>query len=130
MIGLDTSAIIDIFKGSESIKEILLTINEPLIVTEISYLELMFGLDLKNLKHKREEKYYDEFFQSFLTLNLNNKACKKASEIFYDLKKKGKDIEQFDCIIAGIFLSNGIDKIISRNIKHFSNIIGLRVIPY
>lgn len=130
MIGIDTSAIIDIFKGSASIKEILLGINEPLIVTEISYLELMFGLDIKNLKYKKEEKYYDEFFQSFLTLNLNDKACKKASEIFWDLKKKGKAIEQFDCIIAGIFLSNGIDKIISKNIKHFSNIIGLKVVPY
>ena len=48
MIGLDTSAIIDIFKGDKSIKLILEKNREPLAATIMSYLELSFGLDLEN----------------------------------------------------------------------------------
>lgn len=130
MIGLDTSAIIDIFRGDEAIKKALENIKEPLAVTQISYLELMFGLDPKNEKHRTEEGFYDEFFQSLLSLDLDNQSCKKASEVFWRLKKEGKTIEQFDCVIAGIFLANGINTIISRNAKHFSNIHGLKIIGY
>ncbi len=130
MIGLDTSAIIDIFRGDEAIKKALENIEEPLAVTQLSYLELMFGLDPKNEKHKVEESFYDEFFKSLLKLNLTNQSCKKASEIFWRLKKEGKTIEQFDCVIAGIFLANGINSLLSKNTKHFDNISGLKVIEY
>ncbi|MBI4452262.1 type II toxin-antitoxin system VapC family toxin [Candidatus Woesearchaeota archaeon] len=130
MIGIDTSAIIDIFKGKEKVKAILLDVKEPLALTTISYLELMFGIDPGNQKHKLEEQYYDEFFKSFLTLNLDNNSCKKASEIFWKLKRQGKTIEQFDCVIAGIFQANGINKLISKNSKHFENIPNLNVIAY
>ena len=58
------------------------------------------------------------------------KSSKKAAEIFYDLKRKGFDIGQFDCMIASIFLMNGVNKIITRNVKHFINIPGLKVISY
>ena len=130
MIGLDTSAIIDLFRGDKAVKEVLLNINESLAVTQLSYLELMFGLDPKNEKHKLEESFYDEFFKSLLNFNLTNQSCKKASEVFWSLKKEGKTIEQFDCVIAGIFLANGINTIISGNAKHFSSINRLKIIEY
>jgi predicted nucleic acid-binding protein len=90
----------------------------------------MFGIDPENQKHKLEGQYYDEFFKSFLTLNLDNQSCKKASQIFWKLKRQGKIIDQFDCVIAGIFQSNGINKLISKNSKHFENITNLHVITY
>ena len=39
MIGLDTSAIIDIFKGDNNIKQFLKKNKEPLAATLISYLD-------------------------------------------------------------------------------------------
>jgi tRNA(fMet)-specific endonuclease VapC len=130
MIGLDSSAIIDLFKGEDSLKQLLLSIDEPISATEISYLELMFGIDRTIKKHKEEERYYDEFFNKILVLNLSRKSVKSASEIYWSLNKSGKSIEKFDCIIAGIFLSSGVNKIITRNEKHFSRIPGVKVLSY
>jgi len=130
MIGLDTNAIIDIFKGKEELEGVLKRIKSPLCATDITYLELMFGLDFTNKKHKNEEYYYDEFFKTINTLRLNEKACKLSSEIFYDLKKKGKEIGQLDCTIAAILIINGVDTLITRNVKHFKNISRLKVIGY
>ena len=70
MIGLDTSAIIDIFKGSENIKKFLESNREPLAATIISYLELYFGLDPINSKHSDEARYYDEFFEDVYNVYL------------------------------------------------------------
>ena len=130
MIGLDTSAIIDIFRGDESIKKLLGNIKEPLIAAQMSYLELMFGLDPGNLKHTLEERYYDEFFESVITFRLDNQSCKKASQLSWRLKKEGKTIDQFECVIAGIFLAHGVSSLISKNAKHFESIHGLKVIGY
>ena len=130
MIGLDTSAIIDIFKGEERIRRFLENNKEPLAATIMSYLELFFGLNPENPKHKIERQYYNEFFKSLYNINLTKDSCEKSSEIFWELKKNGKSIEQFDCVIAAMFLVNGIDKIITRNSRHFENIRQLKVISY
>ena len=130
MIGLDTSALIDIFKGDERIKKILEVNKEPLVVTSISYLELFFGLDPSNPKHAVEAKYYKEFFKSLYNLELTKEGSEEASKIFWNLRKEGKTIEQFDCLIAALFIINGIKKILTRNKKHFDNIKELSVVSY
>lgn len=127
---MDSSTIIDFFRKNESLKKVLETIDEPLVINRISYLEIMFGLDFSNPSHKIEEDFCDGLFDSLIIFDLDKQGCKKSSEIFWYLKKKGKIIELFDCAIAGIYLSNGINKIITRNKKHFENIKGLEVISY
>ncbi len=77
VIGLDTTAIIDIFKGNRNIRRKLKNIEEPKVVTQLSYLELLFGLDRTLKKHKIEEMFYDDFFGSLRILPLDRKACKK-----------------------------------------------------
>jgi len=57
-------------------------------------------------------------------------SCELASEIFWSLKKEGKEIEQFDCVIAALLISNCINKILTRNSKHFEKIKKLEVISY
>lgn len=130
MIGLDTSAIIDIFKGNEKIKKILENNKEPMAASIISYLELFFGLNPENPKHVTEGKYYAEFFKGLYNVDLSKDSCEEASKIFWKLRKEGKIIEQFDCAIAASFLSKGIDKIITGNPKHFVSIRQLNVISY
>lgn len=130
MIGLDTSAIIDIFKGEEKIKQFLENNKEPLAVTVMSYLELFFGLNPENPKHAVEANYYREFFKSVYNVNLSKDSCEESSEIFWNLKKEGRTIEQFDCVIAALFITNGINKILTRNQKHFEKIKKLNVISY
>lgn len=130
MIGLDTTAIIDLFREDLNLKEILEKIDEPLVTTELNYIELVFGIDHENKRAQLEEEYYDEFFNSILSFNITRQVSKKASQIFWNLKKIGRTIEQIDCVIAGILLTNGVQKIITRNKKHFENIKGLEVISY
>lgn len=130
MIGLDTSAIIDLFKGERGIKLFLERNKEPLAATIMSYMELFFGLNPEDPKHIIEGEYYSEFFKSLYNIDLSKGSCEEASKIFWDLKKEGKPIEQFDCVIAALLLSNGITKILTRNPKHFERIKQLRAITY
>jgi len=130
MIGLDTDAIIDIFKKEPKILKLIESINEDICSTIINYQEIMFGLDLKNIIHKTEEGFYDKFFEGIFLFLLDNSSSKKSADIFWSLKKQGKIIGKSDCIIAGILLANGVNKMITRNVKHFKNINGLKIISY
>lgn len=130
MIGLDSSAIIDFFKGDEKLSILLRNIKDSLVANQIVYLELMFGIDSNNLVHLEEEKFYDAFFDSLIVFDLDRNAGKLSSRIFHELSKKGEKIGEFDCIIAGIYLSKGVDKIITKNAKHFEKVKGLKVLSY
>lgn len=130
MIGLDTSAVIDIFKGEENIKKFLEGNKEPLAVTIMSYLELFFGINPADPRCITEGKYYDEFFKRIYNIELTKDSCEESSRIFWALKKEGKTIEKFDCVIAALFLKSGITKILTRNEKHFGKIKRLNVVSY
>jgi len=62
MIGLDTSAIIDLFKGNAGIRNVLENSTEPVAATIMSYLELFFEINPENTEHTTEGRYYEEFF--------------------------------------------------------------------
>ena len=130
MIGLDTSAIVDLFKGNADIKIFLENNKEPVAATIISYLELFFGLNTENPKHVKEGSYYNEFFKNLYNIGLDKGSCEEASKIFFKLRKEGKTIEQLDCVIAAMFIKNGISKILTGNSKHFERIRQLNVISY
>ena len=130
MIGLGTSAIIDLFKGNRNIQQFLENNKEPLAASIMSYLELFFGLNPENTGHVMEGRYYQEFFKNIHTTDLTNGCCEEASKIYWELRKKGKTIEQFDCVIAASFITNGICKILTQNPKHFEKIERLNVISY
>ena len=78
MIGLDTCAIIDLFKGDNSIKSIIQK-NEIFCATTLSYLELQFGMDPDSKIRQKEQLYYDRLFIDLMHLRLNFESCKKAS---------------------------------------------------
>ena len=130
MIGLDTSAIIDLFKGVDSVKKALVDAKEPFVSTDVNYAEIMFGLNPKNPKSKAEEQYYDEFFNSISMLKLAEVSSKKAAAIYWELREAGKSVEPFDCLIAGVLLANGVTNIITKNKQHFERVKGLKVIGY
>ena len=130
MIGLDTSAIIDLFKEEKSLLNLLKNIDDKIVSTIMNYQELTFGLDPFNSKHQIEMGYYEALFNDIDLIFLTKKSSKKSSEIWWELKKKGRIIGEFDCMIAGILLINNVNKIITRNAKHFEKIKDLKVIPY
>ncbi|MEX0920296.1 MAG: type II toxin-antitoxin system VapC family toxin [Candidatus Pacearchaeota archaeon] len=130
MICLDTTAIIDFYRGDENLKKLLDSLEGTFATTIVNYQEIFFGINLKDTKHNVEEEYYEDFFDDIIIFDLDRASAKNASEILLELVHKGKIIEKFDCMIAGILLSNGVNKIITKNKKHFKNIKGLKVISY
>jgi|SRR3989344_1150449 len=130
MIGLDTTAIIDLFKEDKKLKEVIESLEETFTSTIINYQELFFGLNPDNEQHKKEGEYYDQFFDNVTLFEHNINSAKKSSEIFWKLSKDGATTGRFDSMIAGILIANGVNKIITRNVKHFENIKELEVIGY
>lgn len=130
MIGLDTSALVSIFRQDPNIKEVLESINEQISTSMINYQEILFGLDLDKVEHQKENEISEQFFDDILLFIMDRNSAKIASDIYWELKKKGCDIGKFDSMIAGILLANGVNKIITKNTKYFGLIPGLKVIDY
>ena len=130
MIGIDTSALVDLFRGDEKIKELFSQLDEEIVSTYVNYFEVMMGLDLKDYSYYDELEFFKNLFEEVKLFNLSKDSCKSSSLIHWALKKSDKMIGKFDCMVAGIFLSNGVNKIITRNAKHFENIKGMKAISY
>ncbi len=130
MIILDTTALIDIYKNDANLADVLRNVNENLATTIINYQEIFFGLNPKDKKYIEELDFYERLFNNLELVNLDKESVKKASSLFWGLSQDGKSIGEGDCLIAGICKINGINKIITKNVKHFENIEGLEVISY
>ena len=83
MIGMDSSAIIDLFRNDSFLVKILEDMDEEIVLNQMSFYELMIGLDFDNLIHKKEENFYDELFEDYKNLSLDKNSSKKASKISF-----------------------------------------------
>lgn len=130
MIGLDTTAVIDIFKKDSNLNKLLTNLDDRFVSTAVNYWEIRAGLNPKDYKYKLEDEYYENFFNDLAVFEFDKSSVKKASEIFWELAGKGEMIDDFDSMIAGVLLTNGVTKIITKNRKHFERIKGLKVLSY
>ena len=93
----------------------------------ITYYEILSGL-----KHKNAEKQLGTFFE-FVGYNsilpLTEESAAISSDLYAELRKMGKQLDDIDILIAGIALSNGMG-IVTRNTKHFDRIEALKVIDW
>ena len=135
MIILDTNACIDYLNGVSEIKQAILKQEDLIHITSITVYEVNIGLE--RTKRKISEKRYHtlykiwtEFVSGMEIFPLGYKEAEKAAEIYDNLESTGKIVDDNDILIAGIMLSNGIAKIITKNVKHFEKIEGIEIIPY
>lgn len=117
MILLDTSFLIDYFKGVESTRRIVY--GEEVATTVINYHEISAGL--KRRRAKREEMFFKRFFASIPVLEYDLKAAEESSYIAAMLLAAGREVNALDILIAGIALANGIERIATRD-KDFQEI--------
>lgn len=110
MIILDTSALIDLFRGND---EILKVIGDDAATTVINYHEIFVGI--KRYKSKTEERFFRRFFSDIKILDLDPTAAEKSSEIMARLLSLGISVNAFDILIAGIAEANGADELITRD---------------
>ena len=110
MIVLDTSALIDLFRGGEEIRKAL---GDDLASTAVNYHEIFAGI--KHHKAKAEEKFFRRFFSDIKILDLNLIAAERSGEIAGRLLSLGTVVNSVDVLIAGIAVANGAETLITRD---------------
>jgi predicted nucleic acid-binding protein len=127
MIVLDTSFLIDFFKGKNMPLDY---INSDVTTTVITFHEIISGV--KHKKAKNEEKFFRRFFSDIKVLDFDLKAAEKSSEIMASLLKIGKVVNTLDVLIAGIAITNGAEKIASsdKDFIEISKVTTLDVLRY
>ena len=125
---LDTTFLVDLIRGKKETLSVIET-KEDLLTTQVNMYELIIGLFLKNISSSKIMKVVDMFGEIKL-LSLDDNSIIKSAEISSELTKKGEFVCDCDCMTAGIALSRGINKIVTRNTEHFKRIKGIKVETY
>jgi len=127
MIILDTSFLIDFFKGEEGT---LAIIRSDIATTVMTYHEILSGI--KHKKAKREEKFFRRFFSKIKIFDFDLNAAEKSSEIMAKLLSSGKAVNALDVLIAGIAIVNGAQKVATKDedFMEMSKVVGLDVQVY
>ena len=125
---LDSNFIIDLLKGDEKAlnksKEIVT--NEVIKTTSINSFEVLNGAEFAG---DDEKDIINNFFENIEVIEFDFNCSKKSAVIHSDLIKKGIEIDPEDSMIAGIALIHN-EKILTKNVKHFSRIKGIEVVSY
>jgi len=135
MILLDTSACIDYLNGNKEIKKVIEEQDELVHITSITIYEMNIGFErtkrkISEQRYKQLYKPWLEFISSMEIFALGFKEAEKAAEIYDVLESQGKAIDDNDILIAGIMLTNGIKKLITKNVRHFERIEEIEFITY
>jgi tRNA(fMet)-specific endonuclease VapC len=130
MIFIDSDCIIDFLRGDESAVKIISKYVGEIVSSELNSFEVFFGIFNKKNISKNELIFAERFFENIEVFAFDSQCGKIAARLLTDLKKKGIEINQNDCLIASVMIKNGVDKIITRNKKHFERIKELKVLSY
>jgi hypothetical protein len=128
MIILDTSFLIDYFRGEGKAKRVIE--GEEIATTVVSYHEIMTGIKIR--KTKKEEKFFKKFFSDIPLLSYDWRAAEESSSIAAKLRAIGSSANDMGLLIAGIAIANGAEKIATRD-KDFleiAKVVDLEAIIY
>ena len=122
---IDTNIITAIIKEDERVKRKLQKIafyGGEIFINAVSYYEIKRGLLASNATTKLG--IFDELCKKFEVLLLGSQEIfDKASEIYAELRRKGKLIEDADILIAAMALTQSF--ILVSDDTHFSRIGGI-----
>ncbi len=132
MILLDTTVLIDIFAGDTKATKLIRELSEKaeLYTSSINIYEITKGIYSRKGNKKKYLDALELLIANIYVLPLNKSASIEAAKIYGELKEKGEFIDEPDYLIAGSCRSNKIEKIVTKNTKHFKKIKGLQVIGY
>ena len=101
---------------------------ETLRTTSINVYELIKGAEMSK-NRERDLSKVTALLEITEVVNFNDKMAKLAVRIFAELSKQGKMNDDFDVMIAAVCLYTR-DKIVTKNIKHFERVNGLKIETY
>ena len=133
MACLDTTLLADLMRGNPEAKQKILGLldrGEKLTTTRINVCEIYKAVAIIKQPVARTMKmaYIRETLTGLEILELDDLACEEFAHLWQVMK--GKHPGDFDLLIAAICLRFGETTFITRNIKHYSSIPGLRVEGY
>lgn len=102
----------------------------PFFTTEINVFELVSGVYATKINTQKHLEQAFALLSRIIILPLDRKATLQAGKIAGELIQQGQRIEDADCLIAGISLSNGLREIVTRNKDHFERIKEVKVVAY
>ena len=123
---LDTDVVIDHIRGRKLLDESVL--KQGALISLITLGELYYG-SFKSEKGKKGIAIIrrDINLLRIEVLSLTEGMIEKFAKIKADLMLKGKRLEDFDLLIAATALNLGLT-LVTRNVKHFERIQGLKVL--
>ena len=125
----DTTFFIDLAHGDKNaVKkfEELHSKGEPIVVSAVTVYELWQG---KHGLNRNEDLFLSKFEKDAFVVPIESEAAAEAGRIKSDLRKRGFELNPPDALIAGLCII-GNDVILTRNVKDFSRIEGLRIEAY
>ena len=127
---LDTCTLIEFNCGTPSVVEHVMAVGaEQCCMSVISLHELYYGAYYANTKKElyfeREMAMIAKDLEKFAVIPLPKKAVGYA-KVKNILRERGKLIDEFDMVIAGQAIDNGLT-VITENVKHFNRIDGLKI---
>lgn len=123
---LDSNALIGILRNSAGAEALAEKLDEKgkTATTSINAYEILFGAKKSGMEDNLAETR--KLLGKLNVLYFDEEVAEKASEIHSELSKKGEQLDLRDIFIGSIALVNGCS-VITRNVKHFSKIKGLKV---
>ena len=126
MVILDSDILVGVLRGDMAAVEYLNKLEkkgEKLNTTVVNAFEILEGAMLMSKKDKLNK--VENLLNAFGSYTFNLSASWKAAEISSSLKKTGKIIDFQDIAIASISLLHD-ESLVTRNIKHFGRVKGLK----
>ncbi|MBI5051539.1 PIN domain-containing protein [Candidatus Micrarchaeota archaeon] len=130
---LDSTILIDVLNGDEAatakIRE-LEAKNDGLFTTQINVFEIIQGVYCYGKGVDEELAAFHLLLEKIKILDLNYLSAYYSGKLAGELKKRGITIPQGDLLIAGIGISNNLNRVVTKNEKDFSKIPGIKVETY
>ena len=125
MFCLDTSIVIDIFRGDSALKKKMMKFHQKFSITSITLCELFKGAWKSNNKEKAVQLITD-FYKSVELLDFDVASANLFGLNNNILEKKGSKIPEADLMIASLAMANN-KVLITRDLKHFKKVPELNV---
>lgn len=127
---LDSTFIIDVLRGDESVAERIEALDEQgtPFVSSVTVMELWEGIRLADASDA-ERAAVEELLTDIRERPFDRECAMLAGEINADLVSAGEPIDETDVMIAATALVAD-QPVVTRNTEHFRRIDGLEVVTY
>ncbi|RQH00046.1 PIN domain-containing protein [Natrarchaeobius oligotrophus] len=127
---LDTSFLVDVLRGEETVKKAIRTVDErgTARVSSVTVMELWEGVHLAD-SAENQRAIVKNVLEDVREVPFDRDCATTAGEINARLHRNGTPIEAADVMIAATALVHDVP-VVTKNVDHFGRIDGLEILTY